>query len=156
MRSVERPARSGRLNTTNRKEEDMIARSFRRKWIISIPALFTLLLLVACGQTSQQTDQALKNATDTLRAKIMEGGCNGCKEFQITCTRDEQVSRADRLNGITGRRLIGMSYVYFDEHRNKYTDNGKIARFVNKSGIWIHDGWWPGLVDRHSLSNCPR
>jgi len=117
-------------------------RKFYRR--LAIPLLAIGGAIMASNNATAQKlaiqDEGLRQAADTWRAQLLEAGCNGCQDFQVACMRDMQVSRADQLNGVAERKLVGVTYVLRSQSQGKYLDSSRMVQFAKKKNVWTYEG----------------
>ena len=66
-------------------------------------------------------------------AQIHTASGGGCKAFKIVCTKTDEVTSADHLNGILERRLLEISYAVRDGNSWHDADGG-VSLIKTKSG----------------------
>lgn len=98
--------------------------------------------LVLCGCSESPTKSAIK-IDDSLLANWIASinkehyACtkNGCRDFAVTCVRPAEVSKADQLNGVTERNVIGINFVGYN-NASEYVDGKELSLFEKKKGVW--------------------
>lgn len=109
---------------------------------LSTPWLYLAAVVLLCGTTliacegvpQEKIDDKVVNdliANISANRYLCE---KGCRDFKVTCTRSEKISRADQLNGVTERILIGMRFI--GHTGSEYEDYHYLARFEKSNEVW--------------------
>jgi hypothetical protein len=105
------------------------------------------------GEAARATDQGIGNTRGIeadlgkelnawISAIKAAANCrSGCKDFEVFCNVADEVSRADKANGIADIRFVGVQWLQFDQ---RWYDRRDLGRFTKTNGTWKLDraGMW--------------
>jgi len=103
----------------------------------AVMALCCLLLFANCNiiqpRASISAPQGAKDAAIEAINKTIECTVE-CKDIKVICSSIDEVSPADKANGVTEKWCMKISFIYKD--RNRWNDVLTDVALSNKGGTW--------------------